>query len=96
MQDTTKLWRSFLEPMVVRFNIISSFPPPEIENLTPSELKKLRSKQRKAAKREALKQEKQKQEEQKREQANKAKNQDSELDGPKEEELVPDKLAKVN
>ena len=64
------------------------------ENLSPSELKKLRNKQRKAQKKAALEKERQKAEEQKKEQS-KSKAQDAELDGPKEEELVPEKLAKV-
>ena len=50
---------------------------------------------RKKAKKEAMKKEQEKQEEQKRE-ANKAKNQETDNDGPKEEELIPDKLARVN
>ncbi|KAK2165073.1 hypothetical protein LSH36_55g06042 [Paralvinella palmiformis] len=67
----------------------------ENENLSPSELKKLRNKQRKKAKQEAVRRERQKQEEQRKEQ-NKAKNPDAELDGPKEEELVPEKLVKLD
>ena len=66
----------------------------EQENLTPAELKKLKNKMRKKAKKEAMKKEQEKQEEQKRE-ANKAKNQEADTDGPKEEELVPEKLARV-
>lgn len=62
------------------------------ENLTPSELKKLRNKQRKKAKQEEIKKEKMKAEEQKKE-ALKPKQADAELDGPKEEELVPEKLS---
>lgn len=63
------------------------------ENLTPAELKKLRDKQRKKAKKEAA--EKQKQEEiQRVQQRNKSKNYDPELDGPAQEELKPEKLAK--
>ncbi len=65
------------------------------ENLSPAELKKLKNKQRKKAKQEALKKEKQRQEEQQKQAQQKTKNPDSDLDGPKEEELVPDKLAKV-
>ena len=65
-----------------------------LENLSESELKKLRNKRRKKAKQEAIKLEKQRQEDTKRE-AQKAKNPDAELDGPKEEELMPEKLAKV-
>lgn len=65
------------------------------ENLTPAELKKLRDKQRKRAKKEAA--EKQKQEELHRlqQQRNKAKNYDPDLDGPEQELLKPEKLAKV-
>ena len=65
------------------------------ENLSPSELKKLKNKQRKKAKQEAQRKERQRQEEAKKEAANKVKPADAEMDGPKEEELVPDKLAKV-
>ena len=61
--------------------------------MSPSELRKLKNKQRKAAKR-ALAQEKQKAEQDKKETQGK-KAQDGEMDGPKEEELVPDKLARV-
>ncbi|KAK3784704.1 hypothetical protein RRG08_032159 [Elysia crispata] len=64
------------------------------ENLTPSELKKIKRKQRKAQKKAELEREKQKAEQEKRDQ-NKNKTTDGELDGPKEEELVPDKLARV-
>ena len=64
------------------------------ENLTPSELKKIKRKQRKAQKKAELEREKQKAEQEKRDQ-NKNKAADGELDGPKEEELVPDKLARV-
>lgn len=66
------------------------------ENLTPAEQKKLRNKQRKKAKQEATKREKQKQEEQQKQQQGKTKSQDPELDGPKEEELVPEKLERVS
>lgn len=68
------------------------------ENLTPAEQKKLRNKQRKKAKQEAMKREKQKQEEQQKQQQQqgKTKSQDPELDGPKEEELVPEKLERVS
>lgn len=64
------------------------------KNLSPKELKKLRSKQRRAQK----KAQQQKEEEDRakaaaeKQQKNKH---DPELDGPKEEELVPDKLARV-
>ncbi|GFO47570.1 N-alpha-acetyltransferase 15, nata auxiliary subunit-like [Plakobranchus ocellatus] len=64
------------------------------ENLTPSELKKIKRKQRKAQKKAELEREKQKAEQEKRDQ-NKNKTADGELDGPKEEELIPDKLARV-
>ena len=65
-----------------------------LENLSPAELKKLKNKQRRKAKQEAVKKERQRQEEQQK-QAQKPKSQDGDLDGPKEEELVPEKLAKV-
>jgi len=65
------------------------------ENLTPSELKKLKNKERKKAKQEAQRKEKQRQEESKKETKTKAQA-DAELDGPKEEELVPDKLARTD
>ena len=64
------------------------------ENLSPGELKKMKNKLRKKAKQEAQRREKQRLEEQKKE-ASRAKSQDAELDGPKEEELVPEKLSKV-
>ncbi len=64
----------------------------DAENLSPKELKKLRSKQRRAQKKAQQKEE----EKQKLEDKKMAKKQpDAELDGPKEEELVPDKLARV-
>lgn len=64
------------------------------ENLTPAELRKLKNKERKKAKKEALQKEKAKQDEQaKKEQKPKAA--DADLDGPKEEELLPEKLARV-
>jgi len=68
------------------------------ENLTAAEQKKLRNKQRKKAKQEAMKREKQKQEEQQKQQQQqgKTKSQDPEIDGPKEEELVPEKLERVS
>ena len=67
------------------------------ENLTPAELRKLKNKQRKKAKKEALRKEKEKQDEQhkKEQQQQKGKSQDADLDGPKEEELLPEKLARV-
>ena len=66
----------------------------ETENLTPAELKKMKRKQRKAQKKAEMEQQKQKAEMERREQ-NKNKANDGEMDGPKEEELVPDKLARV-
>ncbi|XP_067663696.1 N-alpha-acetyltransferase 15, NatA auxiliary subunit-like [Haliotis asinina] len=66
----------------------------DTENLSPSELKKLKRKQRKAAKIAEMARERQRAEMEKRELQNK-KSQDGDLDGPKEEELVPDKLAKA-
>lgn len=65
------------------------------DNLTPAERKKLKSKQRKKELQEAAKKEKLKQDEQLKQQANKTKVVDPELEGPKEEELNPDKLARV-
>ena len=67
---------------------------PNTENLTPSEMKKLRNKQRKAQKKAQLQKEKEKAEAEKKE-AQKPRQQDAELDGPKEEELLPEKLCKV-
>lgn len=63
------------------------------ENLTPAEQRKLKSKQRKKAMQEAQKKE-EKQRQQQQQQQNKTKVQDPELEGPKEEELNPDKLIK--
>ncbi|GAB6026014.1 N-alpha-acetyltransferase 15, NatA auxiliary subunit [Chamberlinius hualienensis] len=66
------------------------------ENMDPSELKKLRNKQRKARKKAELEKERQNAAAEKREQHNKSRQQqDGEQDGPKEEELIPEKLAKV-
>lgn len=66
-------------------------------NMAPSELKKLRNKQRKAQKRAELEKEKQNAAQEKREQHIKSRQQqDTEVDNVKEEELVPDKLAKVD
>lgn len=64
------------------------------ENLSPSELKKMKRKARKAQKKAEVEQQKQKAEMERREQ-NKNKAADGEMDGPKEEELVPEKLARV-
>ena len=55
----------------------------------------MKRKQKKAAKLAELEKEKQRAELEKRESANK-KATDGDLDGPKEEELVPDKLARVS
>lgn len=65
------------------------------ENLSPSELRKLKNKQRKAKKRAQAQAENKKAEQDKKETQSK-KAQDGELDGPKEEELVPEKLARVS
>lgn len=66
----------------------------DTENLSPSELKKMKRKQRKAQKKAEMEQQKQKAEMERREQ-NKNKQADGEMDGPKEEELVPEKLART-
>ena len=58
-------------------------------------MKKLRNKQRKAQKKLEKEKEKQKQEQEKKEHTGGKKQQEQELDGPKEEDLIPDKLAKV-
>lgn len=55
----------------------------------------MKRKQRKAQKKAEIEREKQKAEQEKRDQ-NKTKAADGEMDGPKEEELVPDKLARVS
>ena len=65
------------------------------ENLTPAELRKLKNKQRKKAKKEALQKEKAKHDEHSKKEQQKQKTADTDLDGPKEEELLPEKLAKV-
>lgn len=65
--------------------------------MAPAELKKYRNKQRKARKRAELEKEKQTAAQEKREQHIKSRQQqDGEADGVKEEELVPEKLAKVS
>ncbi len=84
---------AMMERCLVRVFFFSKLCVCLSENLSASELKKLKNKQRKKAKQEALKREKQKQEEQKKEQTKKT--QDAEVDGPKEEELLPEKLVKV-
>ncbi|XP_050416023.1 N-alpha-acetyltransferase 15, NatA auxiliary subunit [Patella vulgata] len=65
------------------------------ENLTPAELRKLKRKQKKKERKAEEEREKQLAEQKKREQQNK-KSQDNDLDGPKEEELIPDELAKTD
>ncbi|XP_055523515.1 N-alpha-acetyltransferase 15, NatA auxiliary subunit [Wyeomyia smithii] len=69
----------------------------DIENLPPSELKKLRNKQRKAAKKKAEQEIAQaSQANQKKEQHNKQRNanQDGDPEAPQLDELIPDKLAR--
>ena len=63
--------------------------------MSPSELKKLKNKRRKAQKKLEKEKEKQKQEQEKKEHTGGKKPQEQELDGPKEEDLIPEKLAKV-
>ena len=65
------------------------------ENLTPAEQRKLKNKLRKRAKKEALLKKEKQEEQHKKEQKAKGAA-DADLDGPKEEELVPDKLARVS
>ncbi|XP_070553999.1 N-alpha-acetyltransferase 15, NatA auxiliary subunit-like [Ptychodera flava] len=65
----------------------------DTENLTPKELKKLKSKQRRAERRKA--EEKRKEEEKTAESKQQKNKHDAELDGPKEEELLPEKLERV-
>jgi len=62
--------------------------------MSPSELKKLKNKQRKQQKK-AEKEKAARQEAEKKEHVNK-KTPETDQDGPKEEELVPDKLARVS
>ena len=64
--------------------------------MTPSELKKLKNKRRKAQKKLEKEKEKQKLEQEKKEHTGGKKQQEQELDGPKEEDLIPEKLAKVS
>ncbi|XP_055588118.1 N-alpha-acetyltransferase 15, NatA auxiliary subunit [Uranotaenia lowii] len=69
----------------------------DVENLPPSELKKLRNKQRKAAKKKAEQENAQAaQANQKKEQHNKQRNanQDGDPEAPQLDELIPDKLAR--
>lgn len=63
------------------------------ENLAPSELKKLRNKQRKARRKAELERQ-EKQEKQEKQQSRKPQG-DQEMDAPHQDELVPDKLARV-
>lgn len=62
-------------------------------NLTPKELKKLRSKQRRAQKK--AQQQKEEEERNKAHEKQGKNKHDPDLDGPKEEELVPEKLARI-
>ncbi|KAG8309727.1 N-alpha-acetyltransferase 15, NatA auxiliary subunit [Homalodisca vitripennis] len=64
------------------------------ENLAPSELKKLRNKQRKARRKAELEKAQAVAVAEKREQ-HKSRQADTETDAPPQDELVPDKLAKV-
>ena len=63
-------------------------------NLDPSELKKMRNKQRKAQKKAELEKQSQQQAQAKKEMHNKAqkKNNEEELDSPPKDDLVPEKL----
>ena len=65
-----------------------------LDNLNPSELKKLRNKQRKAQKKAELEKQSQQQAAAKKEMHNKAqkKNNEEELDSPAKDDLVPEKL----
>lgn len=66
------------------------------ENLAPSELKKLRNKQRKARRKAELESAQAAQAQVKREQHHKSRQQgDVEADAPQLDELIPDKLARV-
>lgn len=66
------------------------------ENLPPSELKKLRNKQRKAKRKAELESQQAAQAQVKREQHNKSRQtQDAEPDAPQLDELIPEKLARV-
>jgi peptide alpha-N-acetyltransferase len=67
------------------------------ENLAPAELKKLRNKQRKARRKAELERQQAAQAQEKREQHNKSRQQgDAEPDAPQQDELVPEKLARVS
>lgn len=66
------------------------------ENLAPGELKKLRNKQRKRLRKAELERQQAAQAQEKREQHNKSRQQgDAEPDAPQQDELVPEKLARV-
>ncbi|XP_021921267.1 N-alpha-acetyltransferase 15, NatA auxiliary subunit isoform X1 [Zootermopsis nevadensis] len=66
------------------------------ENLAPSEIKKLRNKRRKALRKAELERQQAAQAQEKREQHNKSRQQgDAEPDAPQQNELVPEKLARV-
>jgi peptide alpha-N-acetyltransferase len=66
------------------------------ENLAPSEIKKLRNKRRKALRKAELERQQAAQAQEKREQHNKSRQQgDTEPDAPQQDELVPEKLARV-
>jgi peptide alpha-N-acetyltransferase len=66
------------------------------ENLAPAELKKLRNKQRKRLRKAELERQQAAQAQEKREQHNKSRQQgDAEPDAPQQDELVPEKLARV-
>lgn len=67
-----------------------------LENLAPSELKKLRNKQRKAKKKAEQESAQAREAQVKRDQHHKSKQQtDVEVDAPQLDELIPDKLARV-
>lgn len=68
----------------------------DLENLPPSELKKLRNKQRKALKKAELESAQAKEAQVKKEQHNKSRqnNQDGDPEAPQLDELIPDKLAR--
>nr|CAD7442607.1 unnamed protein product [Timema bartmani] len=66
------------------------------ENLAPADLKKLRNKQRKARRKAELEKQQAAQAQEKREQHNKSRQQgDAEPDAPQQDELVPEKLARI-
>lgn len=69
----------------------------DIENLAPSELKKLRNKQRKQRRKAELERQQAAQVQEKREQHNKSRQQaDSDLEQPTLDELIPEKLERVD